>query len=50
MSFDIIIATYNNLEELTKCLKSFEKQTYKEFNVFVCVDGSTDGTLNYLET
>jgi len=50
MSFDIIIATYNNLEELTKCLKSFEKQTYKEFNVFVCVDGSTDGTLNYLDT
>jgi len=50
MSFDVIIASYNNLEELIHCLKSFDQQTYKEFNVFVCVDGSTDGTLNFLET
>lgn len=46
--FDIIIATYNNIKELKNCLKSFEDQTYKAFNIFVCVDGSTDGTLEFL--
>jgi len=50
MSFDIIIATYNNLVELKRCLKSFENQTYKAFDVFVCVDGSTDGTVKFLNT
>lgn len=46
--FDIIIPTYNNLEELKLCLRGFEIQTCKEFKIFICVDGSTDGTLEYL--
>lgn len=46
--FDVVLPTYNNLHELKHCLKALEKQTFKEFNVFVCVDGSTDGTLEYL--
>ena len=47
--FDIVLPTYNNLEELKHCLTALEKQTYKEFKVFVCVDGSTDGTVEFLE-
>ncbi|HOP50059.1 MAG TPA: glycosyltransferase [Ignavibacteriales bacterium] len=45
----IVIPTYNNLEELKKCLESLSKQTIKDFNVYICIDGSTDGTLEYLK-
>ena len=48
--FDIVLPTYNNLEELKHCLKALENQTFKEFKVFVCVDGSTDGTVEHLST
>jgi glycosyltransferase involved in cell wall biosynthesis len=47
--FDIILPTYNNLDELKACLHSFSKQTNKDFNVLVCIDGSSDGTLEYLQ-
>ena len=46
--FDIIIATYNNLDELKSCLAGFEAQTVRDFRLLICVDGSTDGTLAYL--
>lgn len=46
--FDIIVPTYNNLPELKTCLAAFEKQKTKNFRVFVCIDGSTDGTDEYL--
>ncbi|MFT4204936.1 MAG: glycosyltransferase [Chitinophagaceae bacterium] len=48
MLFDIIIPTYNNLEELQQCLSGLENQTIRGFRVWICVDGSTDGTLEYL--
>jgi len=48
--FDIVIPTYNNLEELKKCLGSLETQTFRNFKVWVAVDGSTDGTLEYLSS
>lgn len=48
--FDVVIPTYNNLDELKNCLEGFESQTFKDFKVFVCVDGSTDGTLEFLES
>ncbi len=47
--FDIVIPTYNNLDELKKCLQCFEKQTISSFQVWVCVDGSTDGTVEFLQ-
>lgn len=47
--FDIVIPTYNNLAELKKCLHCFEKQTITSFHVWVCVDGSTDGTVTFLQ-
>ncbi|MCH5689062.1 glycosyltransferase family 2 protein [Niabella sp. W65] len=48
--FDIVIPTYNNLEELKKCLGSLETQTFRNFKVWVAVDGSADGTLEYLSS
>jgi glycosyltransferase involved in cell wall biosynthesis len=47
-TFDIVIPTYNNRDDLIRCLASLESQTSKDFRVLVCVDGSTDGTLEYL--
>lgn len=48
--FDVIIPTYNNLEELHQCLSGFAKQTRKDFKLWICVDGSTDGTQDWLRT
>ncbi|MCS7189615.1 MAG: glycosyltransferase family A protein [Bacteroidia bacterium] len=45
----IVIPTYNNLEELRRCLHALYQQTYTDFIAYVCVDGSTDETLAYLE-
>lgn len=47
--FDIIIPTYNNLEELQRCLVALERQTLRDFRAIICVDGSTDGTAEYLK-
>ena len=46
---DIILPTYNNLGELKACLDGFSRQTLPDFRVLCCVDGSTDGTIEYLE-
>lgn len=47
-TFDVIIPTYNNLSDLKQCLEGFSGQSFKDFRVIVCVDGSTDGTNEYL--
>lgn len=44
----IIIITYNRKEKLEILLQSLLKQTYKDFEVIVIVDGSTDGTSELL--
>jgi glycosyltransferase involved in cell wall biosynthesis len=46
---DLIIPTYNNLAELKLCLASLAAQTMADFRVFLCVDGSTDGTQTYVQ-
>ncbi|MHA1989188.1 MAG: glycosyltransferase family 2 protein, partial [Promethearchaeota archaeon] len=48
-TFDVIVPTLNNLSELKKCLDGFEKQSFRDFRIFICVDGSTDGTIDYLQ-
>ena len=50
MKFSIVIPTYNNLEELRRCLGALDKMEGVPFEVFVGVDGSTDGTADWLET
>lgn len=50
MYFDVIIPTYNNCAELQQCLQGLSMQTHKHFRAIVCIDGSTDGTLQWLES
>ena len=40
----VVIPTYNRANDLERCLKSLENQTFKNFEVVVCDDGSTDDT------
>lgn len=42
--FSIIIPTYNRAELLKRCLNSLVEQTFKDFEVLVCDDGSVDNT------
>jgi len=49
-SVAVVIPTYNNLPELRLCLKALRQQTYKDFVAYVCVDGSSDGTMEYLNS
>ena len=44
-----LISTYNNESEIIRCLTSLLKQTYKNFEIIVVNDGSTDNTVNVLE-
>lgn len=40
----VIIPTYNRAADLKRCLDSLTYQTYKDFEVLVCDDGSTDNS------
>lgn len=40
----VIIPTYNRANDLQRCLESLINQSYKNFEVLVCDDGSTDHT------
>lgn len=45
----VIIPTYNRANDLDRCLKSLQGQTYKNFEVLVCDDGSIDHTKEVVE-
>ena len=47
--FSIIIPTYNRAKSLNYSLASLVKQTFKDFEVIVCDDGSSDNTLQVVE-
>lgn len=38
----VIVPTYNRAADLARCLESLRAQTFKDFEVLVCDDGSTD--------
>jgi len=42
--FSIVIPTYNRADKLKRALISIDKQSFKNFEVIVCDDGSTDHT------
>jgi|WetSurMetagenome_2_1015567.scaffolds.fasta_scaffold14762_4 glycosyltransferase involved in cell wall biosynthesis len=44
LKVSVIIATYNRKDFLRKALLSYNCQTYKNFDVIVASDGSSDGT------
>lgn len=45
----VIIPTYNRGNQLRICLKSLQEQSFKNFEVIVCDDGSTDNTAAVIE-
>ena len=49
ISVDVIVPTFNNLDQLRGCLEALALQATQNFRVLVCVDGSTDGTLEFLQ-
>ena len=43
-AIDVIIPTYNNPEELERCLRGFCYQTFEDFRLLICIDGSFEKT------
>ncbi len=44
----IIIVSWNGKHWLEKCLPTIQKQTYKNFEIIVADNGSTDGTVTWI--
>lgn len=44
----VIIPTHNRLKMLKRAISSVEKQTFKNYEIIIISDGSTDGTNDYL--
>ena len=40
----VIVPTFNHKEELKICIESLLKQTYKNYEIIIVDDGSSDGT------
>ncbi len=49
MKVTIIIPVWNRKEDLRNVLESLKKQNYKDFEIIVVDDGSTDGTIDLVE-
>lgn len=47
--FSIVIPTFNRSSDLIRCLNSLVNQTYKNFEVVVCDNASTDNTKEIVE-
>lgn len=50
MKISVIIPTYNEEENIGECLDSLSTQTYKDYEVIVIDDGSTDKTLSIINS
>ena len=48
MKVTVIISTYNGVNKIINVMHSLENQTVKPDEVLVVIDGSTDGTANFL--
>lgn len=49
MEVSIIIPIYNEEDGIEDCLESLSKQTFKDFEIIVVDDGSTDGSFEKLQ-
>ena len=47
-SFSIIVPVYNVEKYLNKCLESLVNQTYKDYEIIIVNDGSTDKSQNII--
>ena len=44
----VIVTAYNEEKYILDCLKSLENQTFKDFDLIIVNDGSTDNTLEII--
>lgn len=49
MKVSIVIPNYNGKHFMDKCLRSLEEQTFKEFEIIVVDNASTDGSQAYMK-
>ncbi len=47
--FSVIVATYNKVDYLKKCLKALLALNYEQYEIIIINDGSTDGTKEFLD-
>ena len=45
----VIIALYNCEDKITRCIESIENQTYKNIEIIVCDDCSTDNSFEVVK-
>lgn len=45
----VIVPTYNSKKYLARCIESILKQTYKNIEILIIDDGSTDGTDDFMK-
>lgn len=50
MKYSIIVPTYNSKRWIRKCIGSVLAQTLKDFDIIILDSGSTDGTLDYVNS
>ena len=48
-SVQVVVTCWNDLDKIEKCLRSIFNQDYPKFKVFIVDDGSTDGTVDYIQ-
>ncbi len=46
----VIVGTYNQVEHLPRLIESLSLQTFKDFDVHICDDGSDDWTREYINS
>ena len=49
MMFSVIVPCYNAKEFIRKCINSILRQSYRDFEIILIDDGSTDGTSEILD-
>ena len=49
MKFSVIVPVYNTQEYLKRCIESVLNQTYKNYEIILINDGSTDNSLEILK-
>jgi glycosyltransferase involved in cell wall biosynthesis len=49
ITFSVCLPTYNGAKYLSSCLESLRAQSYSDFEIIICDDSSTDGTLEILK-
>ena len=50
LKFSIILPVHNGMEYIKECIDSILKQNYSSFDLIVLENGSTDGTLEWLQS